>query len=78
MKESIRHILDQHDAALRTLREASRAYDAATVSFDATFLALRDTFTAIRDANHHQGLAIEAVIAANREALRLFNTGETP
>jgi hypothetical protein len=64
----IQAILDQHAEALRGLREASTAFDAAIG-------AMRDTLAAIHDANHQQGLAIAAVIAANQAALRLLGEG---
>ena len=63
--EHIRAILDQHAEALRGLRGASTAFDAAIDGMPATL-------TAIHDANHQQGLAIIAVIAANQAALRLL------
>lgn len=63
--EHIQAILDQHAEALRGLRGASTAFDAAIDG-------MRATLTAIHDANHQQGLAINAVIAANQAALRLL------
>lgn len=68
-QEQIQAILDQHGEALRGLREASTAFDAAIEG-------MRVTLTAIHDANHQQGLAIDAVIAANQAALRLLRAQE--
>ena len=62
-------ILDQHAGAPRGLREASTAFDAAIEG-------MRVTLTAIHEANHQQGLAIDAVIAANPAALRLLGEHE--
>lgn len=63
--EQIQAILDQHAEALRALREAGTAFDHAIAG-------MRDVLTAIADANHRQGAAISAVIAANQAALRLL------
>jgi hypothetical protein len=60
--EQIQAILDQHADALRGLRAASTAFDAA-------FEGMRVTLTAIHDANRQQGVAIDAVIAANQAAV---------
>ena len=59
-------LLDAHDAAFRAFREASRAFDHAMDG-------LADTMAGIRQANDAQGRAIEAMMAANREALTLLN-----
>lgn len=68
-QEQIQAFLDQHGEALRGLREASTGFDAAIEG-------MRVTLTAIHDANHQQGLAIDAVIAANQAALRLLRAQE--
>lgn len=59
-------LLDQHDAAFQAFREASHAFDLAMDG-------LADTMRGIRSANEAQGRAIEAMMAANREALALLN-----
>lgn len=63
--DQIQAVLDQHAEALRALREASSAFDHAIAG-------MRDVLTAIADANHQQGVAINAVIAANQAALRML------
>jgi len=63
--DHIQAILDQHAEALRGLRKASTAFDAAIEG-------MRATLSAIHDANHQQGLAIDAVIAANQAALQML------
>ena len=65
----IQAILNQHDAVFRALREASAAFDHAV---DGNARPL----TAIHDANHQQGLAIVAALAANQAALRLLSKEE--
>jgi hypothetical protein len=69
-RDAIQAILDQHAQALRGLREASSAFDAAIDGMHATLRA-------IGDANHQQGEAINAVIAANQAVLRLLNESES-
>lgn len=59
-------VLDEHDAAIGAFREASRGFDQAMDG-------LADTMAGIRRANEAQGKAIEAMMAANREALALLN-----
>jgi len=63
--EQIQVILDQHAEALRALREA-------TSPFDHAIGGMRDVLTAIADANQQQGVAINAVIAANQAALQML------
>ncbi len=63
--EQIQAILDQHADARRAFRHASRA-------FDHVIGGMRDVLTAIAEANHQQGVAIDAVIAANQAALRML------
>ena len=59
-------LLDQHDAAFRAFRDASGAFDQAIDG-------LAQVMTGIRRANDAQGRAIEAMMAANREALAQLN-----
>lgn len=67
--DDLRPIFDAHDAALRELRAASRA-------FDQTIAGLRTVLDAVAAANHAQGAAIDAVVAANQAALKLLREGE--
>jgi flagellar biosynthesis/type III secretory pathway chaperone len=68
-REALHRILDRHNDALGAFREAARAFDEAVDS-------IRDTMIAVRAANQAQGHAIEAMLAANREALTLLNNRE--
>jgi hypothetical protein len=53
---------------VRLLRKASAAFDNAIAG-------LRVTLDAVAAANHAQGQAMDAVIAANQAALRLLQDG---
>jgi len=59
-------ILNQHDAAARALRDSSDAFDQLMVD-------LRAVARATATANDAQRAAIDAMLAANRAALALFN-----
>lgn len=66
---AVADILADLSSAQRALRDSSIAFDEA-VANTGRLLA------AIRDANHAQGAAIEAVIAATDKALALFRGRE--
>lgn len=59
-------LLDHHDAAFQAFREASNAFDQAMDG-------MAEVMRGIRRANEAQGQAIEAMQAANRDALALLN-----
>lgn len=61
-------IITQLAETVRPLREASAAFDNAIAG-------LRLTLDAVAAANHAEGQAIDAVIAANQAALRLLQDG---
>jgi hypothetical protein len=67
-REQVDAIITQHAEAVRLLREASTAFDNAIAG-------LRVTLDAVAAANHAQGQAMDAVIAANQAALRLMQDG---
>jgi hypothetical protein len=67
-REQVQAIINQHANAVRLLREASTAFDNAIAG-------LRVTLDAVAAANHAQGQAMDAVIAANQAALRLLQDG---
>jgi hypothetical protein len=59
-------IINQHDAMARALREGSDA-------FDQLVLDMRSVVTLTHAANEAQRVVLDALVAANREALALFN-----
>jgi hypothetical protein len=65
----LQDVLADLSAAQIALRRSSSA-------FDDTVAGLRDALTAIAAANHAQGEAIDAVIAATEKALRLFSASD--
>jgi hypothetical protein len=67
-REQVLAIITQHAEAVRQLRDASTAFDNAMAG-------LRVTLDAVAAANHAQGQAMDAVIAANQAALRLMQDG---
>jgi hypothetical protein len=67
-REQVQAIITQHAEAVRLLRKASAAFDNAIAG-------LRVTLDAVAAANHAQGQAMDAVIAANQAALRLLQDG---
>ena len=64
--DRLHRILTEHDAALAHFREASDAFDTAVAG-------CRTILEAISRANHAQGEAIVAMLAANRLALEILN-----
>jgi hypothetical protein len=62
-------VLADLSAAQIALRRSSTAFDAAVAG-------LRAVVDAVATANHAQGDAIDAVIAATDKALRLFRASE--
>jgi hypothetical protein len=64
----IQQILMDLTAAQVALRDSSKAFDEAVAG-------LRIVLDAIATANHAQGKAIDAVIAATNKGLTLFNGG---
>ena len=67
--ERLQVILSQHDVAMGAFRQASDAFDAAVAG-------LRTVLDAVSTANHAQGEAIAAMMAANRIALQMLNAPE--
>ena len=61
--------LTQHDAAMGAFQRSSAAFDDAVSG-------LRLALEAVAAANHAQGDAIAAIMAANRLALQMLNTPE--
>lgn len=64
-RQRYHQLLDHHDAAFQAFREASSAFDQAMDG-------MAEVMSGIRRANESQGRAIEAMMAANREALALL------
>ncbi len=63
--DDIQAVIDQHNAALGSLR-------AASIAFDRAIAGMRTVLDAIAEASHQQGAAIDGVIAANQAVLRLL------
>ncbi|PYR03134.1 MAG: hypothetical protein DMG00_27300 [Acidobacteria bacterium] len=61
---------------LADLAAAQTAVRRSSTAFDGAVAGLRETLNAIASANHAQGEAIDAVIAATEKALRLFPTAD--
>jgi microcompartment protein CcmK/EutM len=59
------------DDILIDLAQAQVALRQSSTAFDEAMLHLRELITAIGEANHAQGVAIDAVIKATNEALRV-------
>lgn len=59
---------------LTDLADAQRALQQSGIAFDAAIEGIQQTLAAIRQANHAQGDAITAVIAATEKALQLTAT----
>jgi hypothetical protein len=68
-REDVQAIINQQAEAARQLRQASAAFDNAVIG-------LRVTLDAVAAANHAQGHAMDAVIAAHEAALRLLQEGK--
>jgi hypothetical protein len=64
-------ILSDLAAAQLALRQSSTAFDEAVDGIGHSMDAMRATLDAIRAANHAQGVAIDAVIAATNKGLAL-------
>lgn len=72
---AIQQILSDLAAAQIALQQSSTAFDAAMRGIDGAMAGLRATLDAVAAANHAQGLAIDAVIAATQKGLALV-TGD--
>lgn len=66
---TLQDVLSQLSAAQQALRHSSAAFDTAIAG-------LRQTLDAVAHANHAQGEAMDAVILATEEALRLYHAKE--
>jgi hypothetical protein len=68
-RQHLRTIIDQHNTIAEKFRTSSEAFDRAMEGLGTT---MREVHT----ANRAQLEALDALIAANQAALRLFNRGE--
>ena len=66
-------IIDQHSEAVRAFRTSSDAFDHAMLGIDESMGGFKQTFAAVQEASQAQREAMDAIIAANRAALTLFN-----